>query len=183
MERLHDVLPHPAETAASTALVEGDVVRVHGRKLLVEVAEELRVWTTLAVPPPYRPSIGDRVVVLAQGGHAYAVGVVTATADPVFEAKGDLVLRAGGTVRIAGEAGVAIESDGEVSVRARLFRTVADKLRERLGAVWRVVRGCSSLRAGEVREDVEGDHRCRADRVLRKARGQVRIDGEQIHLG
>lgn len=171
-------VPLNAVPVVQEALVE----RVLDRRLLLRLGTA-RVWALLALPVAYQPEVGDRVLALAQAGRAWVIGVIEGRGATVFDAPGDLVLRARGTLQLHAHEGIEMHTDGELSVRAQVFRSVFDKVRERIGSVFRVVRGAVRMRAGEVREDVQGDHRCRAGRVLAKARGHVRIDGEQIHLG
>lgn len=163
------------------ALCRMTVRRVAGPRLLVE-GEGARTWAVLALPVPYRPEVGDTVLVIAQAGTAYVIGVLAGSGATTLSCPGDLVLEAAGSVRVRGGTGIELEAP-EVRVHARVLRTVVECVRERLGSVFRVVRSALRTRAGEVREDVQGDHRTRAGRIFGKARKGVRIDGESIHLG
>jgi hypothetical protein len=195
----------PRASDPSGPYLEGEVVRVQDRTVLVELVVRpsddvgvvdaegqdqtsvevgCRSWARLAVPMPYVPSVGDRVLVVGGGGDRwFVIGVLEQLGDLALRAAGDLVVEAGGRVVVRGRKGVALETTGELSVRARVFRTVAGSVRERLGEVFRSVRGLLSTRAQQVRDEVEGDHCRRAGRIVDKARGDVRIDGKQIHLG
>jgi co-chaperonin GroES (HSP10) len=184
-------------------LLEGDIVRVLDRRVLVALPT-LRVWARVAIPQPYQPAVGDRVLVVVSeaeaggaGGlaaaecdageastdRAFVLGVLEQFGEVALRTPGDLVLQAGGRVVVRGRAGIALETDRECSVRARVFRTIAESVRERLGEVFRTVRGLISTRAKETALEVEDDSSVRAGRIVQKAKGHVRIDGSKIHLG
>ena len=168
-------------TSPHAVVQHAQVERVLGKRLLLRLTTA-KVWAVLALPVPYRPCVGDTVLALAQAGRVYVIGVLEGSGSLQLEVNGDLTLKAGGAVHVEAAEGIELRAPA-VGIRARAFRAVADTVRERFGAVVRLIKGEARLKAGALKQDVAGDHRVRAGRLVQKAKGEVRIDGDQIHLG
>lgn len=71
--------------------------------------------------------------------------------------------------------------------RARIvvgrLETIAETIVERARSAYRTVRELTQLQAGRVRTLVDASYHLTANRTVIKAKQDVKIDGEQIHLG
>ena len=136
-----------------------------------------------AFPFPYRPQLGDRLLLTGQGERYFAIGVLSGQGQTALELPGDVELRAlGGTLTLEGDEGLELRSR-EVRLNAGTLRTFADSLCERAESAYRWIQGTLTVRAGESRRVVEGvdSSRCGESKTL--AEGTVKIDGHQVHLG
>jgi hypothetical protein len=155
--------------AASRVALDGDVART--------------VDATHAFSLPFRPQVGDELLVLGRGGQWFAVGVLGGARPAALEFPGDVDVRAvGGTLTLASDRAVAITAP-KITLRAGVLRTVARSVVEKAEQVHRWVRGLLALRAGEVRRTVDGLDATRCGDSTTLAKGTVKIDGDQLHLG
>ncbi len=131
---------------------------------------------------PYRPAAGDVALVIADEDRAYIVGILSGRGRTVFEVGGDLLLRAGGTVRLQGARGVEIEGP-RVSLKADKLETIVRTIFERAVSCYRWVKETLQTHAGRTRTMVDGTATISANRIVESAQKEVKIDGKQIHLG
>jgi hypothetical protein len=138
-------------------------------------------WARLALAQPYEPEPGD--IVLAIGDEeVYVIGVLLGRGRTKFCVPGDLELHARGTVDIRGMKGIRLRSP-EVEIRADRVETVAHAIFERTIDCYRWVRDLFQTRSGRTRTMVEGQHSVVAERIVQRAKKDVKIDGRKIHLG
>ena len=172
--------PSPAPYLGPGVVLEGS-----GDRFLVQLAdaEGNQVQAQLALAFPYRPAIGDSLLVLGQAGRHYVVGLLHGSGQVDLTFQGDVSLRAlGGTLKLAGDSGLKLESP-EVTVRARTIRPFAESLSEKVSEAYRWVKGTLTVRAGESRRVVEGEDLAQSKRSTTLAKDVVRIDGGQTQLG
>ena len=96
---------------------------------------------------------------------------------------GDLCLRApSGSIELTAARGVTIKSPA-VQIAARRLDVFARSAVERFGHAMRRVTETFEIHSGRVRTRVKGAYDIRAERILERAEGDVKIDGRQIKLG
>jgi hypothetical protein len=136
----------------------------------------------LAVAFPYAPQRGDIVLVLATAESAYIIGVLKAIGPTRLDLPGDVVVRAGGRLRLAAGDAVEIESP-DVRIRADRVETTARAVFERVKDAYRWAQDVVQTTAGRVRTLVSGTATLQAERIVETATKDVKIDGERINLG
>jgi hypothetical protein len=170
-----------APSASQTYLGPGEVTHLEPLQARPDGGEPVAVEA--AFPFPYRPALGDRLLLTGQGERYFAIGVLAGSGQASLELPGDVELRAlGGTLTLEGDQGLELRSR-EITLNAGLLRTFADSLCERADSAYRWIKGTLTVRAGESRRVVEGvdSSRCGESKTL--AEGTVKIDGHQVHLG
>jgi hypothetical protein len=155
------------------------VTLVAGAEVEVTI-EDRRVLATMAVAGFYTPVAGDVVLVIETDASAYVIGVLHATGPTVIAAPGDLHLRAARGC-IALDAKVVRAAGAEIRLEATTMSLTAERLRERFGGVRRVISEALELDVGEVR--ARGLFALASRRIRATAEADVKIDGQQIHLG
>lgn len=108
--------------------------------------------------PWYRPVPGDIVVVVFDGASRFVIGVT--------DARGEIDLHA-----------------PVIRLRAGRLEVTAQRVVEKFADAYRWVRGLFQVRAKRERHVVEEDYRVGAERIVERAKRDVKIDGEKINLG
>lgn len=139
---------------------------------------------TMALAFPYEPVEGDVLLVIgAEGGDCYVIGVLSGAGRTVLDVPGDVEIRArGGSLSLAGEQGVHIAGP-EVAIEARTLRSTADALVQKVGTLYQRVAALLSVRAGESETVVDGAQVTRAKTAAFLTEGAMSLNGKQIHLG
>ncbi|HEX5052275.1 MAG TPA: DUF3540 domain-containing protein [Planctomycetota bacterium] len=184
IDRRDPTAPAHAE-AEATYLGPAEVLARDRTGVTVRLANATRdeVAAVLAFTFPYQPAPGDSLLVLAQGGRHYAVGVLAGSRPTSLEFQGDVDVRAvGGTLTLAGDDGVEVEAP-RITLRAGVLRTIAHSVVEKAEQVHRWVKGLLAIRAGTSRRTVDGEDSTRCQDSVTLAKGTVKIDGDQLHLG
>lgn len=141
------------------------------------------VDATLALAAPFAPAPGDRLLVLARGAEAWAIGVLGAPTRVGLAFPGDVEVRAvGGTLTLRGDRGVEVEG-GEVALRARTLRAFAGTLTERVDSAFRWVKDTLRVQAGESRRVVTGEDLTLCATSVTLARETLKLDANQIQIG
>jgi hypothetical protein len=149
--------------------------------LLVDMDGELQ-RAALALAYPYRSEPGDIVLVLGQEDHFYVLGVLDGKGVTRLDFPGDVELRAAGQFRIQSAVGLELDSD-HIAIRADRLDVVVRTVRERIVSLYRRVQGTIRTVAGRERTTIEHQSSLHAGRIVRKAEGDVIVDGRQIKLG
>ena len=145
--------------------------------------EDGETWAALALAFPYKPAAGDSVLAIGQDKAWYVIGVLKGHGVASFVAPADLEFRApNGSIGLVAAEGVRIQAP-DVEVEADRLEFAARTVFERFVRAYRRVAEAFHLRAGSVRSVVEEGWDVRAGRITERAEGDVRIDGEKIHLG
>lgn len=169
-------------TETTARLGTAKILAVEGPRVRVALDDQ-EAWATLALAFPYRPAVGDSVLAMGQESDWYVIGVLHGKGTASFVAPGDLELRApNGSIGLVAAEGVRIRAP-EVEIEADRLELAARTLFERCVRAYRRVAEALHLRAGSVRSVVEETWDVRAGRITERADGDVRIDGEKIHLG
>jgi len=162
-------------------VLEASPGRLRVRLLEAEGAPVVHATSALAVP--CAPGPGDTLLVLGQGGQAFAIGVLSGVGPARLELPGDVELRAvGGTLSLHGERGVTVEGEA-ITLRARALRTFAGTLTERVDTAFRWVKDQLRIQAGESRRVVQGEDLSHCQRSVTLAQETVKVDGHQIQIG
>jgi hypothetical protein len=158
------------------------VINTNGRLILLGLPED-EVWAFNAVSFPYSPHVGDKVLAIGREGSFYVIGVLAATGKTTFTAPGDLEFRAPrGKIDLVSSEGLNIRTS-EMKVVSNHIEYVARSIVEKYENAKCWVRQAFHLRAGSARTVVESTYKLRAERIVEKAKGEVKIDGDKIHLG
>ena len=99
-----------------TYLGPGEVLDVARDEVQIRLDDDSIVYARMAMPTPYRPAIGDLLLILGgESGH-YVVGVLNGAGKTEFVMQGDVDIRAeGGTLTLQGGEGILLEGP-EVTV-------------------------------------------------------------------
>jgi hypothetical protein len=170
------------ELQQQTRLSPARVRRVAGQRLQLEMDDEW-VWGVLALAYPYTPALDDRVLAIGQDGDWFVIGVLQGTGKTTLTVPGDLCLRApSGAIEL--DAGREVKIKGPtVQINAAKLEMRARTVFERFTNVTRWVKETFQIRAGRLRARVEGTYDLKADRIIERADGDVKIDGREIKLG
>lgn len=152
-----------------------------------------RVRAEIALAQPYEAAVGDVLLVisgrgegddaLVEGGGAYVLGVLRGRGRSVVELPGDVELRAvGGTLRLHGDRGVAIEGP-QLEVRVDKVQVFADSVLRTARTVVEKVSELWTLHAGEAHRITEGADVTQAGSATLLTEDKVCINGKEIHLG
>jgi len=169
----------------SIALGPSRVVAFDGAEVVVEVSEGVTRNAKLAMAFPYRPAIGDLLLVIAERGReeAYVIGVIAPIGTTALEFSGDVKVRAvGGTLNLTGDQGVRIEG-GSLDVSVREVKVVAQRLVQSCSSIYQRAKDLFTVEAKEVHQLVEENFLSRSKAATVVAEEKVVFNGKQIHLG
>ena len=165
-----------------TYLGPATVADVAEGRVCVALPEGTRMWALSALGYPYQPSEGDTVLAVSRAEDCYIIGVLKATGPMCFAAPGDLELQAVGRTTLTAGEQVQVTSP-TVRIAATRLEMFAQSVVETFGSAARWVKKTLHLRAGKVRNRVDGECSTRAGRITERAKGEVKIDGRKINLG
>lgn len=140
------------------------------------------VPATLALAFPYRPALGDTLLVIGKGSNHYVIGVIHGTGQSALTLPGDVAIRASGELSLSGDRGVRL-SGPEVALEAPTVRVTAGALIQKLTSAYQRVREMLSVHAGEQETVVDGAALTRAKSASVLTEESMSINGKQIHLG
>ncbi len=161
------------------------VLAAHLNTVDVQLPGHRRVQAKLALAMPYRPVVGDELLVVSgsDNDEHWVIGVVHGKGSMRLEIPGDVDLRAvGGKLRLGGDAGVHIDSR-EITLSSEKLRIVANSLFEKLTTAVTRVQKVLSVQAGERHTVVEGNSLEKAKRATILTEETVSINGKAVHLG
>lgn len=185
------------DMTTTTALGPAIVREVNGATIIA-LMEGREIEAVNAMAFPYTPTPGDVVLAIGQGSSQSerAPGQCAALAARhyvigVLQAQGDMTMTFPASVNMRAPKGSFNFSSGEaidmhapeVKVTAGKWTLVARTLTEKVTNAMRWVANLSQLKAGRKRTLVEGKDYERSERKIMKAKKDVRVNGERIHLG
>jgi len=174
----HQIVGDPAEgLILGPALVRG----VMEGALLVDINGGLH-RAQMALVYPYRPVVGDVVLVLGQEDRLYVTGVLDGKGLTRLDFPGDVELRAAGKLRLEGKEGVELDSE-RISMKAERLDMAVTTVRQHCASFYQRVTGTLRTIAGRQRTTVEKQSTLHARKIVRKAEEDVIVDGRQIKLG
>jgi hypothetical protein len=158
------------------------VIKTDRRMLMIALPDE-NIWAHNAVSFPYQAEMGDKVLAIGRGDAFYIIGVLEGRGKSIFTAPGDLEIRTPrGKIDLVSSEGLNIRTS-EMKVVSKSIEFVASSILEKYENAKRWVRQAFHLRAGSARTVVESTYKLRAERIVEKAKGEFKVDGEKIHLG
>lgn len=158
------------------------IYRIDGTRVQLEFPDEF-IWATVALAYPYAPTVNDTVLAIGQGEAWYVIGVLQGSGKTSLTVPGDLAIRAPfGAIELNAARGVKIKSPA-VQIIAGKLDVFAHAIVERFANATRWVKETFQIRAGRQRTRVEGTYDLKAERIVERAEGDVKIDGNQIKLG
>ncbi len=166
----------------TTFLGPARVAQVKGVSLRLTLPDG-EVPAILATSYPYQPVEGDLVLAIGQEDAYYVIGVIQGKGKCTFLVPGDLEFKAPkGKIDLSSSRGIRLQSP-DVMIKAKKLDLFAESVRERFGDACRWVKGGFQLRAGRVRQKIEGKYSIKAERIVERADKDVKIDGKKINLG
>ena len=172
----------PALPAPSEYLGPAEVVQVGANEVTVSLPEGPIVPARLALAFPYRPVVGDTLLVIGRANSHYVIGVLSGKGETVLAFPESVEIRSGGDLRLTGARSVAVEGF-EVSVSANKLHVMAESAIEKLGSLVQRVRALWAVRAGETETLVDETSLTRAKSATILTEETMSINGKQIHLG
>lgn len=165
-----------------TFLGPARVCQVAGNLVQLEFSDEL-TWATMALAYPYKPAVGDTVLVVGQNQNWYVIGVLDGKGITTFSVPGDFeVCAPRGRINLIAGKGIQVKSP-EVKITAGKLELVARRVSECFTEAARIVTGTWRIRAARVHNEIEGEYLVKAGRIIERAEQEVKIDGDKIHLG
>lgn len=141
------------------------------------------IAVTMAMPMAYAPATGDVLLVIHDGGPAYAIGVIQGTGTTTLRSPGDLTLQApAGRVRVDAGQGIDLEAP-ETRVRGDRFDVLVDGIVQRARTCLHTIGEWFRLKAGRQQTQIDGASVTEVGEHHVRAKGPVIIDGTTIHLG
>ncbi len=141
------------------------------------------VSAVMALAFPYRPAIGDLLLVIGKGNEHYVIGVIQGAGHSTFTFPGNVEIRADrGELSLSAEKGVKVSSS-EIALEATTVRVTAGALVQKLTSAYQRVRELLSVHAGEQEVVVDGSALTRAKSATVLTEENMTINGKQIHLG
>lgn len=170
------------ELEQQTRLSPANVLCVDGERVQLEFPDEI-AWAAVALAYPYSPVVGDSVLAIGQNGSWYVIGVLKGCGKTTLTVPGDLAIRsATGAIELDAPKGVKLKSP-TVQIAADKLEVAARSVFERFAHATRWVKETFQIRTGRLRTRVDGKYDLKAERIVERAEGDVKIDGAQIKLG
>jgi hypothetical protein len=170
------------ELEKQNALGPARVVRAEANRVMLRVAHR-NIWAVSALPFQYEYQAGDLVLAIGQEDSWYVIGVLKGRGHTTLTVPGNLTFQAPrGNIEFVSAGKVQIQSP-EVGISTGKLAIVARSVRERFQSASRWVNETLQVFAGRLRTRVENESELTAERIVERAEGDVRIDGNQIHLG
>ena len=175
-------------SSAQPALIErylgaARVVRIAGRSLLVSLEDETQVFAISALAFPYRPVVGDELLVIGDKRSFFVIGVLEARGRAsLSDARGVSLTAQNGQLRLIGDRGVSLRGR-RILVQAERLRRIAVTAIRTLGEQHTDVRETLKVEAGEVDELSQGRWLLQAKRLALKALVGTRLKSPTVRVG
>ena len=132
---------------------------------------------------PYRPVLGDQLLVVGDDRAFWAIGVLAGRGFTRFPAGGRASLRAeGGRLALVGERGVGVSAQ-RVRIETRRLRRRAATAHGTMGRLSRRVRDVMSTDVGELDELSQSRFLLQARRAVVKSLHAARVKSLRVRLG
>ena len=159
------------------------VTELEGTFVRVAIPEGESALAEMALAFPYRPVVGDVLLVIGRGGKHWVIGVLSGAGRSTIEVQGDVELRAvDGELALSGDRGVVIRGRS-LDVTVEKVEVLAERIVERCATLYQRARELFSVHAKEKLEIVEGQATTQAEGVTIVTEQKVLINGKHIHLG
>jgi len=161
----------------------GEVIFKSADRLVLRLGDGRTVTARCALAFPYEPALADELLTVGESDSFYVIGVLRGSGATRLGFDGDVELIArGGTVRIAGDRGITLESP-DVKVETQRFSLLAEIATSLVGSLRQQVRDLFTLRAKEHHTVVEEDILQHSKRTRLVAEEKVTVNGKEIFLG
>jgi hypothetical protein len=158
------------------------VLKAEGKRFQLDVGAHY-CWAQSALAFPYVPAVGDIVLAIGRDDQWYVIGVLSGRGTTTLSVPGDLHVQAPrGTIEFSAARGIRMKSP-TVKIMAESLELLAKSLFESVTSATRWVQETLQLRVGRLRTRVEHEYDLKAAKIKERADGDVRIDGQKIHLG
>ena len=159
------------------------LARQAGDSQVVVLEDGTVVHATLALSFPYRPRVGDSLLVISDAQAFWVIGVLDGRGHTDLSGASGVSLQAdGGRLRLTGDRGVKLEGR-RIHAEAGHFRRLALTATQTFGERRSQVRDGLKLEAGEVDELSQGRWLLQARRAVVKSLYGARIKSTTIRLG
>ena len=178
------VASQPVDGNIQRYLGSARVVAVDDRSLRVVLEEEATpavVHATLALAFPYRPTIGDQLLVVGDSHAFFAIGVLAGRGRTTLVGTA-AILAEQGRLRLVGDRGVRLASK-RLHIEAERFRSLAVTARQTFGEMRTQVREQLKIEAGEVDELSQKTWLMQARQVVIKSLTGARVKSMKVRLG
>ena len=155
-----------------------------GRRLLdVQLPSGEEVEAELALAFPYKPAVGDILLVIGDAERRYVIGVIEGKGELSLDFQGDVRLHSqNGELTLSGDKGVLVRGP-VLDVVVESFSVLADKAVQKFTTLNQRVRELLTLRAGEAHTIVDETALQRAKKYAVVAEETASVNGKQILLG
>jgi len=175
------ILPK-VETGHDNFFGPARVERIEGNRVLL-VLKEQQVWATSAIGYPYCFQTNDEVLTIGQREDWYIIGIITGQGKTCFQVPGNLQIHAPqGSIELIASNGITMKSPS-ISIIATQLNLVAKKLNQRFDQLKLWVKERFDVVASSMSVRLDQSYRLTADKIVERAKGDVKIDGNKIHLG
>jgi hypothetical protein len=173
---------HTDQLTNAQFLGAAKILRIDGARLLLAMNDK-QAWACSAVGYPYSFQVDDVVLAIGQLDDWYVIGVLHGSGKTSLQVPGDLQLIAPcGSIELVAAKGITLRSP-TVQIVATRLHIAAKKLRERFEQASCWVTGGLNLVAKRMTTKVGQSYRLSAGKIVERAAGDVKIDGNKIHLG
>ncbi|MCA8911489.1 MAG: DUF3540 domain-containing protein [Planctomycetes bacterium] len=170
------------QTDAATKLGPAVVRSLEDGRITAEFEGE-QVSAVNAIAFPWTPNKGDVVLLIAQEDAHYVIGVLQTQGDFTMTFPANVNLRAPkGAINLHSGEGIDMHAP-DVKVTGGKITLLAKTMTEKLGNAFRWVGDLVQVKAGRSRTLVDGASYERCERRVIKAKKDVRVNGNRIHLG
>jgi hypothetical protein len=174
-------------TSLDSYLGAGRVVRLGPGALSVALEDATAAGTVVNATPaltfPYRPVLGDQLLVLGDARAFYVIGVLAGRGSTTLSRAAGVSLRAeGGALRLTGDRGVRL-TGSSIQLRAQRLRRLAALAVQTFGEQERHIRDRLTVEAGDLDEHSRGRWLLQARRVVLKALIVARIKSTTVRVG
>jgi len=172
-----------AETSkARDYLGPADVTKVEPHEVEVRLPSGGLVRARVALAFTYEPQPNDVVLVIGNADGHYVIGVLHGAGRAVLGFPGDVELRAGGVLHLAGDKGVRLDGP-EIEVKAGKLRILADSVAQKFAELRQHVTNLLSVRAGRTHTVVDDSTYAQSKSATIVTEEKVTINGKSIYLG
>jgi len=159
------------------------VVRLEQDAVVVVIDSETLVHATMALAFPYRPVIGDQLLVIGDAHAFFVIGVLEGRGRSGLSNDAGIQLSAeNGHLRLVGDKGVRMHGRS-VKVQTEQWQTVAIDTHQTYGERRKQVRGVIKTEAGQIDELSQGTWLTQAKRFILKSLNEARVKSNTVRLG
>ena len=160
-----------------------EVIATGRRMLDVQLPTSERVEAELALAYPYKPAVGDTLLVIGNPAGLYVIGVIEGQGKLDMTFQGDVRLHAlDGELTLSGDKGVKVQGP-LLDVLVDNFNVMAESAVQKFKTLQQRVREVLTLRAGESHTIVDETSLQRAKKYAVVAEETASVNGKQILLG